>query len=120
MLDSDSDNYNCKSIIKTSMILNNAWIINFACFEHFFYVRHIENLKPFSQIVFPQTTLVKSLYIIRKGIVFILSNLILILFSLKYNLLSVFQITKALLYVVIFELDFYVFKNIKMRKTSWY
>lgn len=66
MLDSDSDDYNCKSIIKTSMILNNAWIINFACFEHFFYVRHIENLKPFSQIVFPQTTLVKSLYIIRK------------------------------------------------------
>jgi len=44
-----NDNSKGKALINISTILNNAWIINFACFNNVtFDARQIKNLKPFS------------------------------------------------------------------------
>jgi len=90
---------------KKKIVFTNAWIIDFTCFGHVtFNVRQIKNLKPSSQKIISRANDNKSTIIGERNVS--ISNYlnldIVVVPSLKYNLLSHSQITKTLLSIVIF------------------
>ena len=102
-------------------VSNSAWIIDSSAMDHMtFDSRQVSPLKSSSQNSV-STTNGTSIPIIGEGSLSLTNTLnldfVLIFPSLYYNLLSVSQITTALFCVVIFWLEFCVFKDIRTRQT---
>lgn len=112
---------NGKALLSSTNTGNNTWIIDSACSDHItFDASKIQNLKSSSQKNITTADGSES-SIIGEGTLSITENLnldtVLVVPDLKYNLLSVSQITKSLSCVVIFWPNFCVFKSIQTRKT---
>ena len=102
-------------------VSNSAWIIDSDATDHMtFDSRQVSPLKSSSQN-FVSTANGTSISIIGEGSLSLTNTLnlnsVLFVPSLNYNLLSVSQITIALFCVVIFWLEFCVFKDIRTRQT---
>ena len=102
-------------------VSNSEWIIDSGATNHMtFDSRQVSPLKSSSQNSV-STANGTSIPIIREGSLSLTNTLnldsILVVSSLNYKLLSVSQITTALFCVVIFWLEFCVFKDIKTRQT---
>ena len=101
-------------------VSNSAWIIDSGAKDHMtFDSRQVSPLKSSSQN-FVSTANGTSIPIIGEGSLSLTNTLnldsVLVVPSLNYNLLSVSQITTALFCVVIFWLEFCVFKDIRTRQ----
>ena len=105
----------------STLVSNSAWIIDSSAMDHMtFDSRQVSPLKSSSQNSV-STANGTSISIIGEGSLSLTNTLnlysILVVPSLNYNLLSVFQIITALFCVVIFWPEFCVFKDIRTRQT---
>ena len=102
-------------------VSNSAWIIDSGATDHMtFDSRQVSPFKSFSQH-FVSTANGTSILITGEGSLSLTNTLnldsVLVVPSLNYNLLSISQIITALFCVVIFLLEFCVFKDIQTRQT---
>ena len=102
-------------------VSNSAWIIDSSAMDHMkFDSRQVSPLKSSSQNSV-STANGTSIPIIGEGSLSLTNTLdldsILVVPSLNYSLLSIFQITTALFCIVIFWPEFCVFKDIRARQT---
>ena len=105
-------------------VSNSAWIIDSGDTDHMtFDSRQVSPLKSSSQN-YVSTANGTLIPIIGEGSLSLTNTLnldsVLVVPSLNYNILSISQITTALFCVVIFWLEFYVFKDIQTRQTIGY
>ena len=108
-----------KVLNMSTVVTNSAWIIDSGATDHMtFDSRQVSNLKPSSQMSV-STANGTSTPVIGEGPLPLTDTLnldfVLVVPSLNYNLLSVSQITATLFCVVIFWLEFCVFKDIQTR-----
>ena len=100
-------------------IINNTWIIDYGAIDHMtFDSRQIPSLKHSSQKFISTANGNMTLVIGEGSLTFtdILNlNYVLVVPSLNYNILFVSQIIAALSCIVIFWLEFCVFKDIRKR-----
>ena len=103
---------------------DNTWIIDSSATDHMtFDSNHIQSMKPSKQHIVSTANGTPS-PVIGEGSISLLNNLnldsVLVVPSLKHNLLSIAQITCALCCVVIFWPNSCVFNDIRTRKTIAY
>ncbi|XP_022872304.1 uncharacterized protein LOC111391338 [Olea europaea var. sylvestris] len=103
---------------------NNTWIIDLGATDHMtFDISGLQSLKPSTQPIVA-TTNGASAPVIGESSIILTPNLnlhyVLVVPSLKHNLLSVAQITTALNCIVIFGHHLCVFKDIQTQKTIGY
>ncbi|KAM1198463.1 hypothetical protein ACFX2H_009809 [Malus domestica] len=115
---------NGKALKVSASITNNTWIIDSGATEHMTCdSKQVQTLKPSTKTVVSVAN-GNSAPIIREGTVSLSDTLsldiVFVVHSLDYNLLSVAQITVALHCLVIFWPSFCVFKDIRTRKTIGY
>ena len=103
----------------STLVSNSAWIIDFGATDHMTFDRQVSPLQSSSQN-FVSTTNGTSISIIGEGSLSLTNTLnldsVLVVPSLNYNLLSVYQINTALFCIVIFWPEFCVFKDIRTRQ----